>query len=1045
MTLPSPAPVPPELDAPVRAFLDRSPLATVAIRLDGRIAYANPAYAALVGATDREALLGHSIGFDAFHDAAAALAACHATQRRGTWEGPLVARRRDGTPVPVACTARMLDDADGTPGTMLVTLTHRDAPPTAPPTPRDDATLMQAVVGAAGVLIAVVDTEGRIVRVNGECERVSGWRADELAGRCIWDTFVTPDTAAADREAFSRMLRDDGPCRLDGVTTDWRSRDGTRRLVEWTCTRLADPEGRPRYVIGVGIDVTARREAERALRRSESQVRQFRQMVERSPQEVWIVGPDARIRYVNAAGAASLGYGPEELVGRPAVEIDAGGEAGVEAALDAASAAIRRGETSLTFEVEHLARDGRRIRKEILAILVEGDGEPLGAMFATDITERARQQAARAEYARMLGTTLDLFPGWVACVDDDLRYLYANETFASDRGLRREDIVGRTITAVRGEDTSAAIEALAARLRAGERVDHSRHFTDARGEPRTFWMSYRAQRDPLHPDRHVFFAFGVDVTEARRNERRLGAVLEGTRTGIWEWNGRTDRLWVNPQFPALVGARPEEAATPMIDMVRGWLHPDDRPARKARFRDLVEGRLDGLDDEFRVRHANGGWIWLHERVHVVARAPDGRPLTMTGMLQDVTARKVQEHQLHELNAALEARVTERTAALVAATDRAERASAAKTEFLSRMSHELRTPLNAILGFSQLLGMSTLPSGQSETVGEILRAGRHLLALIDEVLDLATVESGGVQLRVEAIAPSALVDECLALVRPDAQRARLRVDNRVDASWPPVLADRMRLRQVLLNLLSNAVKYNRPGGPLEVSARRVEPAGLELRVADGGPGLAADQVARLFRPFERLDAKRGSIPGTGIGLAVSKRLVELMGGSIGVDSVPGTGSTFWVRVPLADAPQPAGPDEGVAAPPEHGAPGTDARRRRRVLYVEDNVSNQRLMRHVLAMRRDIELEIVADPRTAVERARESCPELVLLDIQLPYIDGYRLLDAMRLAGIEAPVVAVSANAMPEDVARGEAAGFAAYLTKPLDVRRVLEVVGAQLGG
>jgi hypothetical protein len=581
------------------------------------------------------------------------------------------------------------------------------------------------------------------------------------------------------------------------------------------------------------------------------------------------------------------------------------------------------------------------------------------------------------------------------------------------------------------------------RLRAGEQVDHSRNMTDVRGEPRTFWMSYRAQRDPLNPERHVYFAFGVDISEARRNEQRLDAVLTGTRTGIWEWNGRTNRLRVNPQFPALVGADPAAAEAPMLDMIREWVHPEDRPGRKARFRDLVEGRIDSLDDEFRVRHANGGWIWLQGRVHVASRAPDRSPLSMNGMLQDVTTRKLQERQLHELNAALEARVAERTAELAAATARAEQASAAKTEFLSRMSHELRTPLNAILGFSQLLGMATLPTGQSETVGEILRAGRLLLALIDEVLDLATVESGGVQLRTEPIAPAALVDECLALVRPDALRARISVDNRVEPFAPPVLADRMRLRQVLLNLLSNAVKYNRPGGPLVVSSRRVEPRRLELRVADGGPGLAIDQVARLFRPFERLDAKRGSIPGTGIGLAVSKRLVELMGGSIGVDSVPGEGSTFWVRLPLADAAQDPRPDAGDAPVPERGAPCADDRPRRRVLYVEDNVSNQRLMRHLLQMRPDVELEVVGDPRTAVDLAREWRPELVLLDIQLPYIDGYRLLEAMRLADVDAPIVAVSANAMPEDIARGAAAGFAAYLTKPLDVRRVLEVVGEQL--
>lgn len=903
---------------------------------------------------------------------------------------------------------------------------------------------LRSIVKAAGMAILTIDARGRIVHVDGDCERLLDRHASTLLDTPLDAVFPDPQSGRAAARAVALVRERGGPNRVDGPTVDLPARDGGTRVVQWTLAGLAEGAGDEADVVAVAVDATPRRETERPLARSRSGLRQFQEIIERSPQEVWIVGPDARVRYVNAAGAASLGYPTDALIGRPATEIDAAGVVGVEAAFDTAMRAFRRGEPAVDLEVEHLARDGRRIRKEIRAILIEIDGEPLGALFATDITERARQQAARAEYARMLGTTLDLFPGWVACVDDGMRYLYANEPFAADRGLARDQVAGRTVAELRGPETERAMRGLMQRLRAGEQVDHSRHMIDVSGEPRTFWMSYRAQRDPLNPERHVYFAFGVDITEARRNEQRLDAVLTGTRTGIWEWNGRTNRLRVNPQFPALVGADPAAAETPMIEMVREWVHPDDRPGRKAGLRDLVEGRVDSLDDEFRVRHANGGWIWLQERVHVASRAPDRSPLSMIGMLQDVTSRKLQEQQLHELNAALEARVAERTAELAAATARAEQASAAKTEFLSRMSHELRTPLNAILGFSQLLGMATLPTGQSETVGEILSAGRHLLALIDEVLDLATVESGGVRLRIEPIAPAALVDECLALVRPDALRARITVDNRVEPFAPPVLADRMRLRQVLLNLLSNAVKYNRPGGPVVVSSRSVEPCGLELRVADGGPGLAIDQVARLFRPFERLDAKRGSIPGTGIGLAVSKRLVELMGGRIGVDSVPGEGSTFWVRLPLADAPQDARPDEGLAPPPEHGAPCADDRPCRRVLYVEDNVSNQRLMRHLLRMRPDVELEVVGDPRTAVDRAREWRPELVLLDIQLPYIDGYRLLEAMRLADVDAPIVAVSANAMPEDIARGAAAGFAAYLTKPLDVRRVLEVVGAQLG-
>ncbi|HMS78815.1 MAG TPA: PAS domain S-box protein, partial [Burkholderiaceae bacterium] len=821
-------------------------------------------------------------------------------------------------------------------------------------------------------------------------------------------------------------------------------RSGASRSVEWTCTRLGGPREPHRYVIAVGIDLTARRAAEQALARSRTEVAQFRQLIERTSFEVWMLGADARIRYVNAAAAASLGYPADALVGRSIADIDADGPARVEAIFDRVVQAMVRGE-AVEFEVEHLARDGRRVRKAVRAMLIERDGETVGAMFAQDITERTRALAARAAHERTLHATLDLFPGWVACIDDDGRYVYANERFLDDRGLTREKVIGQSIEDVRGPLKSSRVRPLMARALAGEKFAMERRFFDTRGEQRFYWMTFDAQHDVPVPGRNLYFTFGVDVTDARRNELRLKSILQATRIATWEWSARNGELKVNPQFAELGGRHfdGETVVESMVEVFQTYVHPDDRPLRRKRFASLVSGTTEGFEHEFRIRHADGSWVWLHERANVVARSESGEPLLLIGTLLDVTARKRQEEELQELNAALEARVADRTSALAAATERAERASAAKTEFLSRMSHELRTPLNAILGFSQLLGMGPLPDAQAGTVAEILGAGRHLLALIDEVLDLATVESGGVSLRLEPTAPGPLVDECLALVAPDARRAALEVDNRIGPDCPALLADRMRLRQVVLNLLTNAVKYNRPGGRVTVAARVVGAEGCELRVSDQGLGLAPAQVARLFRPFERLDAKRGSIPGTGIGLAVSKRLVELMGGSIGVDSAVASGSTFWVRLPAAPAVTPGPVSESAPAPGPACAPGSPARACRRVLYVEDNTSNQRLMRDLLTLRGDVELETVGDPRTAVERARAFRPELVLLDIQLPYVDGYRVLQGLRAGGVDAPVVAVSANAMPEDVARGEAAGFAAYLTKPLDVRRVLEVVAAPL--
>jgi signal transduction histidine kinase/ActR/RegA family two-component response regulator len=373
-------------------------------------------------------------------------------------------------------------------------------------------------------------------------------------------------------------------------------------------------------------------------------------------------------------------------------------------------------------------------------------------------------------------------------------------------------------------------------------------------------------------------------------------------------------------------------------------------------------------------------------------------------------------------------VTERKraqAALIDALAEAERANKAKSQFLSSMSHELRTPLNAVLGFGQLLAQQPLQPVQQQQVGEILQGGRHLLGLINDLLDLGRIESGELEISFEPVPARTLVDECIALMRPLAGERDIMLRHRPTASDEAhALADPKRLRQVLLNLLSNAIKYNRPGGVVVVE---VEPAGqqLEFRVRDSGPGLSPDEQQRLFMPFERLSAGRTASDGTGIGLALSRQLVEAMGGRIGVLSEPGQGSTFWFQLRVADAP--AG-SAAPAAPP--------ASRRRTALYIEDNPVNLMLMAAMLEDELDLVTE--AEPLQGLDKAMALQPDLILLDIQLPGIDGYEVLRRLRKdeRTRHIPVVAVSANAMRADVAAGKAAGFDAYLTKPVDLDELL---------
>ncbi len=395
-------------------------------------------------------------------------------------------------------------------------------------------------------------------------------------------------------------------------------------------------------------------------------------------------------------------------------------------------------------------------------------------------------------------------------------------------------------------------------------------------------------------------------------------------------------------------------------------------------------------------------------------------------------------------------------ALIGAKEEAERANLAKSQFLSSMSHELRTPMNAILGFGQLLMSDParpLAEQQRDHVRQILRGAHHLLALINEVLDLAVIETGRLRISLEPLMVAPLLDECVGLMRPLAQADRidLRVlDGDAAASGVRVIADRTRLKQVLLNLLSNAIKYNRPDGWVQIACA---PDGDALRIAftDTGPGVEAGHAERLFEPFERLDAGRTSIEGAGLGLALSRGLMQAMQGEIGVEGAAGGGSTFWIRLPLAPAADAAalpGADGSAAAPTGLASPAGSAARaesRHTVLYIEDNPVNVLLMEAMLARIPTLRLVSAPLPEIGLRIALESRPDVILLDIQLPGIDGYEVLRRLRLdpAGRDIPVIAVSANAMSGDIEHGRAAGFDDYLTKPLDMPQLIAAVGRAL--
>jgi PAS domain S-box-containing protein len=403
--------------------------------------------------------------------------------------------------------------------------------------------------------------------------------------------------------------------------------------------------------------------------------------------------------------------------------------------------------------------------------------------------------------------------------------------------------------------------------------------------------------------------------------------------------------------------------------------------------------------------------------------------------RDVTERQLTQQALQRTNVDL-----------VAAKLAAEKANQAKSDFLSSMSHELRSPLNAILGFAQLMeSASPAPTeSQKESIAQILQAGWHLLKLINEILDLAVIEAGKVLLSTEPVSVAEVLSECQAMLDVKAQQRGITMTFPRFANPVFVSADRTRLKQIVINLLSNAIKYNKQSGTVVVTCRERASERTRISVIDTGLGLTADKLAQLYQPFNRLGQEvLGGVAGTGIGLVVTKRLVELMGGEVGVESTVGTGSEFWFDLNSSAAPQLEAETDDAAAHDKTPLPA--GRPAHTLLYVEDNQANMNLVEQIIARRPDLRLLTAVNALLGIELARREQPAVILMDINLPGMSGVAAMEILRGDPITAhiPVVALSANANPRDIEMGLAKGFFRYLTKPIKIKEFTDTLNAAL--
>ena len=656
----------------------------------------------------------------------------------------------------------------------------------------------------------------------------------------------------------------------------------------------------------------------------------------------------------------------------------------------------------------------------------------IGLLILLPLIAIGRFELKKRDSETRLRALFDMSPVGIALNDYKTgRFLEINDALLASSGYSRSEMLTMTYKDITPTDYAALDQ---------EQLED----LQAKGHFGPYQKEYIRKNDGRYPvqlngvviydvaGRKLVWSIVEDISSRIQAERALRESQEkyqrlvediGDQFVIYSHRAVTGEVtYVSGGIQKMFGLAKDDVIGKSWDGIIKWL-PEYRERAQAIIQQIIEGKLGFTQFDLSFIHPGGDLRTIRVSCHPVTASAG--ELSIEGIVEDITERKTAER------------------ALITARHEAERASKAKSEFLSSMSHELRTPMNAILGFSQLLEMEDLSEAHQKYVQEIKNAGFHLLALIDEILDLAKIEAGRIDLRPEPVDVGVLVQECIALVKNLADKMEVTIHS-TGLTGQVLQADRIRFKQVMLNLISNAIKYNRSGGQIHVDAKESDQTGyLRIRVTDTGVGIAAAKIAELFQPFNRLDAANSDIEGTGIGLSLTRRVVELMGGTIGVESKLGVGSTFWFELPMEGCVNCSAPEE--TSPLQADVGQQASLKPHAIVYIEDNVVNLELVTKILAYRQHIQLIPASTPEQGLELIRVHRPDLVLLDINLPGMNGFEVLKTLKdIQGCnDIPVIALTSRAMAHHIEEGRAAGFTDYLTKPLNVSQFLSSIDQHL--
>jgi PAS domain S-box-containing protein len=858
----------------------------------------------------------------------------------------------------------------------------------------------QLIIDNSLDIICTSDKEGRLVTISAASQQLWGYKPSELIGKQAID-FVFPEDRAKTEQAAANIRS--GQALIDFENRHVR-KDGSIVYMLWSAY-WSDAEGK---MFAIGRDIAARKRAEQEMLRHRDE--QTRLILDTAYDAFVAIDSAGVITAWNTQAEKMFGWARQEAIGQRLSEtiIPQRYRESHEKGLKRFHASGEGPVLNKRIEIAALRRDGREFPIELTIWPIKLGETCTFNAFVHDISERKAAEQDRSHLAAIVEFSDDAIfsknlEGTILSWNDGARHLY---------GYSAEEAIGRSVSILVPPSQKEDLDQILAKIKKGQHIvqyDTVRVGKDGREIDVSISVSPVRGVEGLVTGASVITR---DISERKRAEEKFRGLLESAPDAVVIVNKEGEIVLVNAQTERLFGFERKEMLGGRVEM-------------------LVPERFRGQNifDHTRVQVANTASEFFGERKDgsefpiEISLSPlkTEEGLLVSSAIRDITARKQAEEAIRK--AKLEA----------------EQADRAKSEFLSRMSHELRTPLNAILGFGQLLEQRDPTPEQRSRIQHIVSAGRHLLGLINEVLDISRIEAGKLQMSLEPILLADALEEALSLLRPFAMEGGIELVCPVHVGADCyIMADLQRFKQVLLNVVTNAIKYTPAGGRVEISHSCKPGRNVRITVTDNGPGIAPNKLPRLFIPFERLGAEQTEVEGTGLGLTLSQRLMQAMDGSIGVESTVGKGSTFWIDLPQTQSPLSDIPALKTLELPE-AAPGEDEQRT--ILYIEDNLSNLRLIQEILADHPRIKLLTAMQGQIGIELARRHSPDLVLLDLHLPDVPGSHVLAKLKAgrATRDIPVVIVSADATRGQIDRLLTAGAADYLTKPVDINRFLQIV------